>query len=146
MVSVLEYKKYLEGLKDFIPEITVAKLVMDNEQLALFLGDHSYTKKYFLAGLVPGHGVKGSQDFAKGENFSSLLILHKTVEGVKNHDAFLEKIDEAQVVCRRLVHKLLLDSTECTIMSRLTKLSPQPLYGLFGCDGYEIEIEFGSDV
>ena len=143
MLKVNEFREYIIAIKDAITEITVAETVMDDTQLSKFL----QTQKgdtHLILGIIPKHNLAGGMDDLKSTDKTSILILEKVTRKNDNHEAFLNRIHQAQAVAQKVIDKLLLDANDddrCDFIRYLeaSSFDINPIWGLNSCDGYQID-------
>lgn len=150
MLKVNDFRAYIEDIKNNVTEITVAKTVMDDTQLAKVL-EAQTSDTYIILGIIPKHKFKGNDYNLESNDITSILILKKVVRSNQDHEIFLDVINEAQTVAQKVVDKLKADyedDSSCHFIRKLllNSFDINPIWGLNSCDGYEIDFSLSTDV
>ena len=145
MLFIDDFENYLKTLVAFIPEIERSEVVIDDSQVNKFLEEIPDDGKYIAMGIIPKHNQTGDADTIQSVDYAAILILKKVTRSDQDHTVFKATILEAQKVTRNVILKMredkIDDENECSVMKFLTieSLDLNPIWGLAGCDGYQID-------
>lgn len=151
MIQLSAFRAYVQLLEDTFPEITISKVVMDDAQINNFLEDVKESDKHVLVGIIPKHKPIGDADWLQSKDTMSFLILKKVDRSDTTHNDFLDTIQSAQDITRKIVLKMAEDNinggNDCSIMARLDvpSIDINPIWALSSCDGYEIDFSLDSN-
>lgn len=82
--------------------------------------------------------------FLRMNNYTSLLVLRNVDRREQSHNDFLDVFAESQEVAEQITNKMLLDVEDddyCGFLKYIvpSSLDINPIWGLAGCDGYQID-------
>ncbi|WP_271407464.1 hypothetical protein [Tenacibaculum soleae] len=148
MLNVNEFRNYITNIQASVAEITASQTVMDDSQLSRFLEDQ-LTDAYICLGVIPKHNPNGNVDALRTKDTTSILVLKKVVRSDQDHENFLDTINEAQEVTKKVIEKLLFDFKDderCDFIRYLipSSLDINPIWGLNSCDGYQIDFSLNT--
>ncbi|NCP91133.1 MAG: hypothetical protein GW827_13040 [Flavobacteriales bacterium] len=148
MLRVNDFRNYITEIKNAIPEITNSETVMDDSQLSKFLQEQA-SETYIILGVIPKHNLLGTVDSLSSKDRVAILVLKKIVRSDHTHSDFLDTIDEAQQVTKKVIDKILADFADEDNCGFLRYLIPaetdvEPVWALNSCDGYEIDLVFNT--
>jgi len=148
MLRVNDFRNYITEIKNAIPEITNSETVMDDSQLQKFLQEQ-LSDTYFILGIIPQHKFIGNVDALSSTDKASILVLKKVVRSDHTHTDFLDTIDEAQQIAKKVFLKIIddfVDDDDCGFIRYLIpgETDVIPVWGNNSCDGYEIDLVFNT--
>ncbi len=152
MLKLSDFRAYVALCEQSFAEITKSEVVMDDSQINAFLSDIKESDGHVLVGIIPKHNPFGNVDNVQSKDTMSFLILKKVDRSDVTHNEFLNTIEAAQDLTRVLIEKMLLDNlnggNDCNIMMKLSvnSIDINPIWGLSGCDGYEIDFSLDSNL
>ena len=143
MLNVNDFRDYIQSVKTDVTEITVAETVMDESQLSKFL-EKQTEDDYIVLGIIPKHNPTGTIDSLRSKDTTAILVLKKIARSNQTHQLFLDTINEAQAITKKVIDKLLFDFQDeerCDFIRYLevSSLDINPIWGLNACDGYQID-------
>ncbi|WP_372744273.1 hypothetical protein [Lutibacter sp.] len=147
MLLIPDFRNYVESIKTAFNQIERHEVVIDDTQLSRFLEAIPDDNKYIVLGILPKHNPVGDVDNIQSIDTASILILKKVTRSDQTHNNFLETFEEAQTITRNVILKMRADYLNeeefCTVMKFLSieSIDVNPIWGLFGCDGYQIDFQ-----
>ncbi|MEI6865783.1 hypothetical protein [Flavicella sp.] len=151
MLLITDYRDYIDSIAERIPQFQLQKVVMDDSQITKFVGECKSNDKYILFGIIPKHKPVGDLSTLKSADYFSILILNKVDRSKMTHDDFLEKLEQSQLVTKKVFDLLLSDHVDqktCSILKDLDfgSIDINPIWKLAGCDGYQIDLKIDTFV
>lgn len=152
MITISEIKTYAETLKDRIEAINRIEIVVDDSQLAARTKDISAKDKIVLVGFIPSHKPEGNNFDVIMSTDSCLWLLLQKNDPKDGHDKFIQTMSEVQNATREVLKWMIADKTDhtdgCSLMKFLQpgSLSIDPVWGLNGSDGYEINFSLKTNL
>jgi hypothetical protein len=144
MVDILRLQEYLDEVKEAVPAINITRLVVDDSQIIEIMKDIREKDNLILLAIIPSHSVTGTNiDSLQAKDSMAFLVVKKVDRSLK-HTEFINNLHSCQQAIKAVELKLLNDMSNdenCTsIMRQLepTSINIEPVWGLAGTDGYEI--------
>ena len=152
MVDLLQLQQYLDVVKEAIPAINTTRLVIDDSQIVEIMRDIKESENLILLGIVPSHAVSGQDiDDMRSKDMLAFLVLKKVDRKVK-HSEFIDNLHSCQKAIREVEFKLLNDYADienCSSFLRQlihSSITIDPVWGLAGTDGYEINFSLHTNL
>lgn len=151
MISLTDFKAYVELLVAAVPEISKSFIVMDDSQITKFIEDDiSIHDNQILIGIIPKHNPIGEVDSILSNDTMSFLVLKKIDRSDSTHEELFAFWEASQQAAKKIIIKMMLDyqtgGENCNLMARLdtSSIDINPIGFLAGCDGYEIDFSSSS--
>ena len=143
MLKLNDFRNYITSFKDTVAEITQAEVVMDDSQINSFLKDQDPNTNIIL-GIIPKHNFGGNIDTLQSSDRIAILVVRAVDRKNQDQKIFLDTIAEMQDIAQKVLDKMTADYTNeesCSFMRYLEpdSIDVNPIWGLSGCDGYEID-------
>jgi hypothetical protein len=152
MIGINTVRQYLEHIKQALPAIKTAHLVIDDAQINEYVKDLKDKDNLILLALVPSHRPEGKdEDNVRDKDMMCFLVLKKAERKIKPAE-FMDNLALCQQTAQQLRYLLIQDMDEyndgCSFLSQLdvASISLDPTYNLGGTDGYEINFSMYSNL
>lgn len=152
MIDLIEIEQYLEHVKDSVEAIKTTRLVIDDSHINEVLRELKESDNLLLLGLIPSHQTDGQDvDDVTSKDIMAILVLKKADRKIKYSD-FIANMHTCQQAAKQIRLKLMGDmeayNDGCSFLSMLNvpSISIDPIYGLGGADGYEINFNFNTHI
>lgn len=150
MLDILQFRNYLEHLKETVDGINSVHLAIDDSQIADFVKDMKQSDNLVLVGIIPSHQAQAADEHSlMNKDLVALLVLRKADRKLR-HNEFIEALHSCQLAAKaielQLLHDMYSYNGGCSFLQMLEpgSINIDPLYALAGTDGYEINFSLRS--
>jgi len=150
MLTINRLREFLIEAKTAIPEIKYTQAIITNEEFVKFLKERKTADNTMLFGVIPEHGLVGSEDKSKYANYLQFFLIDKSATKDLKHDAKLDLYNKVQLTTKQFVDYILeqkSDEDSCGIFQYFNESSAdiKVFWDGFECRGYEILFELETN-
>lgn len=145
-MSPLQFNNLLQELKNRVPGIGAAWMVVDDSQLTKNLSDRSQDENTFLVGVLPNYGNTGDNADAWRETTQGLiLILDKTDYSELSQEDFIQVFEDtyqkAKAVKMAIIEMVTEGCNSALRFLEVSSLQMEPEWKKAQCNGWSLSFD-----
>jgi hypothetical protein len=147
MIDPNTLRERISEIRPEIPEIKSVKFVVDDDELAAELKDHSVNDNILLVVVVPSFNGFGKEDESGVRSFLQFFLMEKIdIKNFKNQDQYIDVFQRVLLVVRKFLKKIFpsVDSEAVNCLSMnldYSSLKINPVTKKSQCNGWMIEVD-----
>lgn len=103
MLKVNRLREFVAEIKEAINEIKFAQVIITNEEFVKFLEERRTNDNTMFFAVIPEHGITGTEDKTKTENYLQFFFIDKTAEKNMKHDEKLDLYNKVQSIVQKFI-------------------------------------------
>ncbi|KFF26862.1 hypothetical protein [Chryseobacterium vrystaatense] len=146
MIEPNTLREIVAEMRTDLPEVKSVKFVVDDDELAAELKDHSVTDNMILVVVLPSFNGFGKEDESGMRSFLQFFLMEKVdTKTFKTQDQYIDLFQRILVVVKKFLRKLFSSDDEnrnCLAMTLdYSSLKVNALTKKSQCNGWMIEVD-----
>jgi hypothetical protein len=107
MLKVNRLREFVAEIKQAIHEIKFAQVIITNDEFVKFLEERRTPDNTMFFAVIPEHGIAGTEDKTKTENYLQFFFIDKSAEKNMKHDEKLDLYNKVQTTVQKFINLIL---------------------------------------
>ncbi len=147
MLQVNRVRELVAEVKDAIPQIKYAEVLTTDDDFKKFLEERKQSDNIMFFAVIPDHGLTGTEDRTKYENYIQFFLLEKQIEKNIKHSDKLDLYQRVQLAGKQFIDMIIEAKSgesevfsACNLFSDLNEesIDIKVFWDGVQCRGYEI--------